>query len=107
MKNKIAIIGLGYVGLPLALAFSKKFNVIGIDSNKKKVDKYKIKYKTSNIVFANPFYNLSNCNIFIVAATILSNIVVPSTSQNKKVSIKRNQADLIIKLPITSTPCLP
>ena len=67
MKNKIAIIGLGYVGLPLALAFSKKFNVIGIDSNKKKVDKYKIKYKTKNIVFANQSYNLSNCNIFIVA----------------------------------------
>ena len=34
-KNKIlAIIGLGYVGLPLAVAFSKKFKVIGYDNNK-------------------------------------------------------------------------
>ena len=30
-KKKIAIIGLGYVGLPLAVAFSKNFNVIGLD----------------------------------------------------------------------------
>ena len=33
----IAIIGLGYVGLPLALEFSKKFNVIGYDTNKKRI----------------------------------------------------------------------
>ncbi|MDE0471202.1 MAG: Vi polysaccharide biosynthesis UDP-N-acetylglucosamine C-6 dehydrogenase TviB, partial [Ekhidna sp.] len=32
MKN-ISIIGLGYVGLPLAVEFSKKFNVIGFDIN--------------------------------------------------------------------------
>ena len=30
-EKKIAIIGLGYVGLPLAIEFSKKFNVIGFD----------------------------------------------------------------------------
>ena len=30
-KQKIAIIGLGYVGLPLAVEFSKKYNVIGFD----------------------------------------------------------------------------
>ena len=32
-KNKIAIIGLGYVGLPLAVEFSKKFKVFGFDIN--------------------------------------------------------------------------
>ena len=36
-KNKIGIIGLGYVGLPLAVEFSKKFDVIGFDNNKKKI----------------------------------------------------------------------
>ena len=30
-KNKIGIIGLGYVGLPLAVEFSKKFKVVGYD----------------------------------------------------------------------------
>ncbi len=38
-KLKIAVIGLGYVGFPLALEFVKNgYNVIGIDNNKKKVD---------------------------------------------------------------------
>lgn len=35
---KIAIIGLGYVGLPLAVAFAKKFRVVGFDINKKRID---------------------------------------------------------------------
>ena len=30
-KIKIAVIGLGYVGLPLAVEFSKKYNVLGFD----------------------------------------------------------------------------
>ena len=34
---KISIIGLGYVGLPLAIAFSKKFHVVGYDINKKRI----------------------------------------------------------------------
>jgi len=38
MQNKICIIGLGYVGLPLAMAFSKKFKVIGFDIDKERVD---------------------------------------------------------------------
>ena len=33
---KIAVIGLGYVGLPLALEFSKKFNVVGLDLSTKR-----------------------------------------------------------------------
>lgn len=41
-KNfKIAIIGLGYVGLPLAIEFSKKYNVIGFDINKSRVNELK------------------------------------------------------------------
>jgi len=37
-NNKICIIGLGYVGLPLAVAFAKKFDVVGFDINKTRVD---------------------------------------------------------------------
>lgn len=40
-KEKISIIGLGYVGLPLAISFSKKAEVIGFDINKPKVETYK------------------------------------------------------------------
>jgi UDP-N-acetyl-D-galactosamine dehydrogenase len=35
--EKIAIVGLGYVGLPLAIGFSKKYKVVGFDINKKRV----------------------------------------------------------------------
>jgi len=43
MKNnpKIAIIGLGYVGLPLAVEFAKKYKVIGFDINNSRVDELK------------------------------------------------------------------
>ena len=38
MNHKIAIIGLGYVGLPLAVEFAKKYPVVGFDINQKRVD---------------------------------------------------------------------
>ncbi|TKK65644.1 Vi polysaccharide biosynthesis UDP-N-acetylglucosamine C-6 dehydrogenase TviB, partial [Ilyomonas limi] len=37
MQHKIAIIGLGYVGLPLAVEFSKLYPVIGFDVNDRRV----------------------------------------------------------------------
>ncbi len=40
-KESIAVIGLGYVGLPLAFEFAKKVNVIGFDINKEKIEGYK------------------------------------------------------------------
>ena len=40
-KPVISIIGLGYVGLPLAVAFAEKYPVIGLDINKKRVDELK------------------------------------------------------------------
>ena len=43
MKNKLkdlrlAVIGLGYVGLPLALEFSKKRSIVGFDTNRKRIN---------------------------------------------------------------------
>lgn len=40
-KEKIAVIGLGYVGMPIAVAFAKKVDVIGYDNNILKIDQYK------------------------------------------------------------------
>lgn len=40
-QEKISIVGLGYVGMPLAVAFAKKINVIGYDLNTKKIELYK------------------------------------------------------------------
>jgi len=40
-KEKIAVIGLGYVGMPIAIAFAKKADVIGFDINEEKIKLYK------------------------------------------------------------------
>lgn len=40
-EAKIAVVGLGYVGMPIAVAFANKIDVIGFDLNKKKIDLYK------------------------------------------------------------------
>lgn len=40
-EEKIALIGLGYVGMPIAVAFAKKVEVIGFDLNKSKIELYK------------------------------------------------------------------
>lgn len=40
-KEKLALVGLGYVGMPIAVEFAKHINVIGFDINKKRVDEYK------------------------------------------------------------------
>ena len=39
-EKKLALIGLGYVGMPIAVAFAKKIDVIGFDLNKKKIQMY-------------------------------------------------------------------
>jgi len=40
-EEKISLIGLGYVGMPIAVAFAKKVDVIGFDISKEKIDQYK------------------------------------------------------------------
>ena len=40
-KDYIAVVGLGYVGLPLAVAFAEHAKVIGFDSNMEKIALYK------------------------------------------------------------------
>ncbi|TWT03648.1 nucleotide sugar dehydrogenase [Planomicrobium sp. CPCC 101079] len=40
-EEKVSIVGLGYVGMPIAVAFAKKIDVIGFDVNKEKVGLYK------------------------------------------------------------------
>jgi UDP-N-acetyl-D-galactosamine dehydrogenase len=78
-SNKIAIIGLGYVGLPLALAFGEKFNTIGFDINKIRIKELQNKndsnllskrqsfYKSKKIKFSSNQEDLRNTNIFIIA----------------------------------------
>ena len=40
-EEKLSLVGLGYVGMPIAVAFAKRINVIGFDLNAKKIELYK------------------------------------------------------------------
>lgn len=75
---EVAVIGLGYVGLPLARAFSKVYKVIGFDTNIEKINKYKLgiditneigneKLKNSTIFFTNNEMDIKNANVYIIA----------------------------------------
>ena len=78
-KKKIAIIGLGYVGLPLAIEFyKKKFDVCGFDIDKKKINELKNGHdRTSEIKksglenlkkikFVTQINKIQDCNVYIV-----------------------------------------
>jgi UDP-N-acetyl-D-galactosamine dehydrogenase len=78
MKNKIAIIGLGYVGLPLAVEFGKKYPTTGFDINGPRiaalisghdstleVDEAELKQATQ-LNYTTDIEQLKSCNIYIV-----------------------------------------
>ena len=78
MKNKIAIIGLGYVGLPLAVEFGKKYPTTGFDINGPRiaelisghdstleVDEAELKQATQ-LSYTTDIEQLKSCNIYIV-----------------------------------------
>jgi UDP-N-acetyl-D-glucosamine/UDP-N-acetyl-D-galactosamine dehydrogenase len=78
-QYKIAIIGLGYVGLPVALAFADRFpNTVGFDINRQKVDQLKqgidVTGEITSEILESTFLNISceptdlvDCNFFVVA----------------------------------------
>src|SRR5881628_3633898 len=77
-KEKLAVIGLGYVGLPIALEFAKKIKVIGFDINAKRVEMMRnsidpsqeleaAAFEGCEIVFTNDLEVLKQANFFIVA----------------------------------------
>ncbi|MEP6746843.1 MAG: nucleotide sugar dehydrogenase [Bacteroidota bacterium] len=77
-KSKLAVIGLGYVGLPIALEFAKKISVIGFDINEKRVSMMRNNidpskevredaFKNSDIVFTSNLDALREANFFIIA----------------------------------------
>ena len=64
---KIAIIGLGYVGLPLAISFSKYYKTIGYDINIDRIKELKINNnKSLNLLFTHSHNDLKDANIYII-----------------------------------------
>ena len=77
-KTKLAVIGLGYVGMPIAVQFAKKIDVIGFDLNSAKIAEYKKGHdvtgeigdeelKKTDLFFTDKESDLKNINFFIVA----------------------------------------
>jgi len=78
--QKIAVIGLGYVGLPLAHAFSEKYEVLGLDINQERIDELnsgldrtleltetQVKESIENgMLFTSDINDAKDCNIYIV-----------------------------------------
>lgn len=76
---RVGVIGLGYVGLPLAVAFGKKFPTLGFDINAQRIEALRSGHditgevededisSASNLNFSSNIKDLSSCNVFIIA----------------------------------------
>ncbi len=93
-KKRICIIGLGYVGLPLALEFSKYFKVLGVDIDKSKIKTFKKKYKENmNLQFETKIERKFNPDVYIITVpTPLNNQKKPDLSFliNSTISVCEN-----------------
>ena len=78
-KNKLCIVGLGYVGLPLAVAFANKFKVVGFDINPLRIKELEKNYDRTNeietkvllsvkknISYSSEVNKIKDCNIYII-----------------------------------------
>jgi UDP-N-acetyl-D-galactosamine dehydrogenase len=97
-KEKLAVIGLGYVGLPIALEFAKKISVIGFDINAKRIEQMKQgidpskelgkeAFEGTDITFTNSLDELKKAKFFVVAVpTPVDEHNVPDLVPIKKAS---------------------
>ena len=97
---RLAVIGLGYVGLPLALAFSKVRQVIGFDTSSKRISELKLGVdhtlefdskainSASNLTLTDNTDHLKDCNCYIITVpTPIDKMKVPDKSFIEQSSI--------------------
>jgi len=79
MKDKVCVIGLGYVGLPLAVAFAEKTSVVGFDISQMRIDELSEGFDRTleiesellaevkdNLQYTSDIQETTNCNIYII-----------------------------------------
>jgi len=111
-KIKIGIIGLGYVGLPLAIEFSKKYSVIGFDKDINRIKQLnngiditlevnKEELNIAEIIYTTEIQGISDCNVYII--TVPTPVdqynnpdMLPLNSASKMVGNILNINDVII-----------
>lgn len=112
MRKKIGIIGLGYVGLPLAIEFAKKYSVVGFDISKDRINELKTGHDRTNeiskeqinesgMLFVQYSDWLSSCDTYIITVPtpIDSNKqpdLSPLVSASQIVGTYLKEGDLVI-----------
>lgn len=120
-KDKIAVIGLGYVGLPLASLFATKYDVVGFDINQKRIDELSKGYdstleittetlssvlkKSSNdnlgLLCTSLIEDIKSCNYYIVTVPTPIDInnkpnLEPLRKASETVGLFLNKGDIVI-----------
>jgi len=113
-KYKISVIGLGYVGLPLAVAFADKFQVIGFDINNDRIQELKnghdktfeiedglLQSVNSNITYTANIQDAKDCNIYIITVpTPIDSTnrpdLTPLIESSRGVGLVLNKDDIVI-----------
>ena len=113
VKYRMGVIGLGYVGLPLANSLGKKYFTIGYDYSKNRISKLKKHIDTNNelsakdfkkskkLIFISDDKKLSDCNIFFVTVpTPVNKKNLPDLrnlkSATKTVALNLNKGDIVV-----------
>lgn len=114
MKNKkIAIIGLGYVGLPLAMEFDKSREVVGYDIDTKRIEELQSNYDNTlevnskelknlkNTIFTNELSDIKECVIYIITVPTPVHIdkgpnLTPLISASEMIGKVLKPGDLVI-----------
>jgi UDP-N-acetyl-D-galactosamine dehydrogenase len=120
-NSKIGLVGLGYVGLPLAVAFAEKYPVVGFDINQKRVNELlegvdctleiesnqlQLVLRT-NLTYGNGFLpttnseDLASCNIYIVTVPTPTDkhnrpVLVPMIKASKSIAKYLKEGDIVI-----------
>jgi UDP-N-acetyl-D-galactosamine dehydrogenase len=119
--KKIAIVGLGYVGLPLAVAFAEKYKVIGFDINLKRVNELNSGHdetleiesqllnnvldvensKTVGLHLTTDTDALKECNIYIVTVPTPTDkhnrpVLIPMIKASETIAAYLNKGDIVI-----------
>jgi UDP-N-acetyl-D-galactosamine dehydrogenase len=118
--SKIAIIGLGYVGLPLAVAFAQKYKVIGFDINTKRVQELSSgndttleicdellgsvldsNTKNTGLTLSTSDEMLKDCNIFIITVPTPTDrynrpVLTPMVNASKQIAAFLKKDDIVI-----------
>jgi UDP-N-acetyl-D-galactosamine dehydrogenase len=119
--KKIAVIGLGYVGLPLAVAFAEKYKVVGVDINKNRVDELNLgkdstlevedemlhsvlnnsNSKQNGLIITSKTEAIRSCNIFIVTVPTPTDkhnrpVLTPMIKASETVASVLKKGDIVV-----------